>query len=402
MTRRAVPGAGLLVLAAVAAMRSSVAATGGGEVPDLVRFPAEIRALLPLADGALVAGILPGERAYAARLDERFEIRWQRRFEDCGRCGFLDAGALEPGRAVLVGYRDAERGGREDGLVTVLDLVTGETLSERTVLTPSGGRLWAVDIAAGQVFAAGEAWTHAGAGLDAWILALRRGDLAPLREWYHGGPLPDASSDVVAAGDDAVAAGWTFSATGGRLGGWIARFGTEPRPLWRHDNADDPTGAFDVAAIAPLADGGWLAAGQTSTPDRATGALALDLRFARFAADGTLLSFGGFDDAGTDRMVVDILPAGRRTAAGHLAVVAARPHPDGPDTLELVAIDPDRAAAEPRFVWRDGTRATVPDTAVFAADGTLLVAGWYRDPAAGDPTRGWLARFPRTLAATGR
>lgn len=330
-----------------AALLAPPVASAGDAAAALARFPAEIRALAPLADGVLVAGVLPGERAFAARLDEELEPRWQRSFDACGRCGFLDATDLGPGRVVLVGYRDPDRSGREDGYLAVLDTATGGIVSERTVLTPSGGRLWAVDAADGLLFAAGEAWTHAGAGLDAWVLALSRPALQPVREWYLGDPLPDASADVLAAGDGVVA-------------------------------------------------GGWLVAGQASAPDPDTGSLALDFRFARLAADGTLSGFGGFDDAATDRTVADLLAD---DADRHLAVVAARPHPDGPDALELVVIEPERAAACPRLAWRDGDRATVPDVAVRAADGSVLVAGWYRDPPADDPARGWIARFARDVAA---
>lgn len=390
----------LLLLAALLPLRSAAADTSAVVPLELARLPAEIRALVPLADGALVAGMLAGERAFAARLADGFTVRWQRSFDACGRCGFLDARALDPERAVLVGYRDPERAGREDGLVVVLDLRTGAILSERMVLTPSGGRLWAVDVASSQLFAAGEAWTHAGAGLDPWVLALRLADLAPLREWYPGGPLPDASSDVHATEAGAVAVGWTLSPKGGTLGGWIAHFGEGREPLWRHENAAEAGRAFDVAAIAPLADGGWLAAGHTSAADAHSHARTVDFRFLRLAADGTLVAFGGLHDATTDRMVVDLLADGPDTARRLLAVVAARPHPNGADALELVAIDPERATAAPGLRWRDGSRATVPDVAAHAPDGTLLVGGWYRDPPAGEMHRGWLIRLhPEPLPA---
>ncbi len=376
-----------LILTAFLFLATPLAARQAAE-PELARFAGEVRIVLPLASGVLVAGPGPERKAWLALLDSDLEPRFAHRFADCGRCSLLAAARLGEERVVLAGARDERGDGVEEGWVVLVDARSGEILRQRIVRPPAGGRFLAAAAGFGRLLVAGEMFTDAGAGLDAWMVELDPGTLEPVDEWRFGGVLPDAAGAVLPVAADAfIAAGWSFSAETGMLGGWVARFGPDPQPLWK--TLLDGETAFDMAALARLEDGDILAVGHESRPDSETRSLAFDLRAARLdARDGTLRDTAGLRDPAIDRMGVALL-AGEPRA---LVLAARQAHPDGPDALELFALSP-AAGFRPLHVWRDGEGATVPAAMAVAGEGSLLVGGWYRMEEGTAGPRGWLARF---------
>ncbi len=358
------------------------------EEPELARFAGEVRIVLSLPEGILVAGPGAERKAWFALLDEDLAPRLEHRFADCGRCSLMAAADLGDGRILLAGARDARGNGVEEGWVVLVDGRSGEILGQRIVRPPAGGRFLAAAAGFGRLLLAGELFTDAGAGLDAWMVELDPRTLEPLDEWRFGGPLPDAAAAILPVAADAfLAAGWSFSAETGMLGGWVARFGADPRPAWK-TLLEGETG-FDVAALERAAEREVLALGHESRPDEASRSLLFDLRAVRLdLREGKLGVPLGLRDPAIDRMGIALL-AGEAQA---LALASRRVHPDGPDALELFALSPADGFRS-LHVWRDGERATVPAVMASAEDGSLLIGGWYRLEEGAQGPRGWLARF---------
>ncbi len=356
--------------------------------PELRRFPGEVRVLLPLDEEILVAGPGPAGKTWFALLDRNLGERLRHVFEDCGRCSILGGTSVGEGRVLLAGSRDPRAEGLDEGWALLIDVATGDILRERLLRQPAGGRFLAAAAGYGRLLLAGEMFTDAGAGLDAWLMELDPRTLDPLDEWRLGGPLPDAAAAVLpVAGDAFLAAGWSFSAETGVLGGWIARFGPNPRPVWK--TVLDGPQAFDVAGLLRIDGTSVLALGHESRPDEATRSLFFDLRAARIdIADGRLRELLALREPETDRMGVAML-AGAGTA---LALAMRQRHPDGPDAVELLSLSPT-AGFRSLEVWRDGNRATAPSVMAGTGDGGLLIGGWYRPAEGEEGPGGWLARF---------
>ncbi len=356
--------------------------------PELRRFPGEVRVLLPFGEEVLVAGPGPAGKAWFALLDGNLGERLRHVFEDCGRCSILGAAPVGEGRVLLAGARDPRAEGLDEGWALLIDVATGEVLRERLLRQPAGGRFLAAAAGYGRLLLAGEMFTDAGAGLDAWLMELDPRTLDPLDEWRLGGALPDAAAAILpVAGDTFLAAGWSFSAETGMLGGWIARFGRDPRPVWK--TVLDGPEAFDVATLLRTDRTSVLAFGHESRPDEATRSLFFDLRAARIdIADGRLRELVAFREPETDRMGVAML-AGSGTA---LTLAMRQRHPDGPDAVELLSLSPT-AGFRSLEVWRDGNRATAPSVMAGTGDGGLLIGGWYRLAEGEEGPGGWLARF---------
>lgn len=380
------------LLALLSVLLPAVAAAS--EPAPVVRFDGGVRVILPLPDGLLVAGPGRGREAWFAVLDPELRARSARVFTGCGRCSLLAGTLLGDGRALLAGARDPSGDGVEEGWVVLLDAQRGEVLAERIVRPPAGGRFLAAAAGYGRLLVAGEMFTDAGAGLDAWMVELDPETLEPRDEWRFGGPLPDAAAVVLPVGVDAfLAAGWRFSAETGILGGWAARFGADPRPVWTA--LLDGDAAFDVAALVRTGTNGAVLLGHDSRPDEETRTLMFDLRVATLDIERGATGRGvDLRDPAIDRMGIAVYEG-----SGEMLVLAARQgHPDGPDALELLALS---AAGEFRSldVWRDGERATVPAAMAPLADGGLAIGGWYRVEEGEEGPRGWLLRLPRSPIA---
>ncbi len=358
--------------------------------PEPRRFEGEVRIVAALPDGVLVAGPGADRTAWFAILDARLEDRIFHRFEGCGRCSLLAAAPLGDGRFLLAGARDERGSGVEEGWAVLIDSGDGTVLRERVVRPPAGGRFVAAAAGYGRLLLAGELFTDAGAGLDGWMVELDPATLEPRDEWRFGGPLPDAAAAILPVASDSFgSAGWRFSAETGLLGGWVARFGAEPRPVWRR--LFDGETAFDVAVTTRTTAGNLLLFGHDSRPDEEHRGLYFDLRAARLdPVDGRLREMVELRDADVDRMGIALLGGEGRA----LALAVRQPHPDGPDALEWLALDVTQGF-RPLDLWRDGARATVPAALAVAADGSLLVGGWYRLDEGERGPRGWLRRFPQ-------
>lgn len=214
--------------------------------------------------------------AWVVRLDGRGRDTWNRTFGGAGIDGFLSLAILSDGSIVMGGVNRSRGNGLADAWLLGLDR-KGEETWERTL--GDDGRDMVLAIAAenkppqgngnGLVFAG---LTQPGGKRPDDDLLVGRLDGKGRLLWKRklGGSQNDAATSILALPDGGILlAGFTRSKGRGRADAWILRLNEQGKVLWERTFGNS---GFDIPwAIAQVADGGFVFAGETTAGENTAG-----------------------------------------------------------------------------------------------------------------------------------